>query len=97
MQARYLVPARTELFEAAHYYSGISMRLAVDFMREVERAVSEIEAFPQSAPMLADSVRRKVLRKYPHSLLYLTEPDAIVILAVMHHKRRPGYWEDRMT
>ncbi|MBA3346286.1 MAG: type II toxin-antitoxin system RelE/ParE family toxin [Gemmatimonadales bacterium] len=35
------------------------------------------------------------LRRFPYSLLYRIETDRIYVLAVMHHRRRPGYWTDR--
>ncbi len=44
----------------------------------------------------AQGVRRKVLARFPYSLLYLEGPDYIRIVAVMHHRRRPGYWVERL-
>jgi toxin ParE1/3/4 len=33
----------------------------------------------------------------PYSIVYVADDDAIVILAVAHHKRRPGYWLRRVA
>jgi len=33
-----------------------------------------------------------VLRKFPYSMFYIVEREVVVIVAVAHHKRRPGYW-----
>jgi hypothetical protein len=36
------------------------------------------------------------LRRFPFGLLYAIETERIVIVAVAHLKRRPGYWKDRI-
>ena len=41
-------------------------------------------------------MRRCLLRVFPYSLLYTIESDFILIVAVMHGKRRPGYWRYRL-
>jgi len=41
--------------------------------------------------------RRRVLRRFPYSIVFLLEPAEIVIVAVAHHKRRPGYWIGRVS
>ena len=38
------------------------------------------------------SYRRRVLRRFPYSIFYVVDPDVIIIVALAHHKRRPGYW-----
>jgi hypothetical protein len=37
-----------------------------------------------------------VLNTFPFSIVYLDDPDAVKIVAVAHHKRRPGYWKGRL-
>jgi len=37
-----------------------------------------------------------VLRQFPYSLFFIIENDTVVIVAVAHHKRRPGYWLPRL-
>jgi hypothetical protein len=34
--------------------------------------------------------------RVPYSLFFKVNTDEVVILAVAHHSRRPGYWIDRM-
>lgn len=40
-------------------------------------------------------IRRFVLRKFPYSIIYSIEPDCVMILAVAHQRREPGYWRER--
>jgi hypothetical protein len=35
---------------------------------------------------------RILLEPYPFSVVYVIRGDEVVIIAVAHHKRRPGYW-----
>jgi mRNA-degrading endonuclease RelE of RelBE toxin-antitoxin system len=37
------------------------------------------------------------LHTFSYNLVYVVESDEIVILAVAHHKRRPGYWRGRLS
>ena len=35
-------------------------------------------------------------REFPYSVVYLEQPDRVWIVAVMHAKRQPGYWHNRL-
>lgn len=37
------------------------------------------------------------LRKFPFSLIYSMEKEGLLILAVAHHRRPPGYWAHRLS
>ncbi len=34
-------------------------------------------------------------KKYPYTIFYRLTPRRIRIVAVAHHKRKPGYWKQR--
>ncbi len=88
--------ADAELTEAVRYYEREERGLGARFEAEVVRGIDRIRIAPESAPVVRPGgVRRKVLSGFPYSLVYAVEPDRIRIVAVMHHKRRPGYWADR--
>jgi toxin ParE1/3/4 len=61
-------------------------------------AIDGLCELPEAWPLWPGrvDVRRRVLRRVPNSILYLVEADAIVIVAVAHHRRRPGYWLSRL-
>ena len=40
--------------------------------------------------------RRHFRRTFPYAVIYVDDPDLILVLAVAHFKRRPGYWIDRL-
>ena len=88
--------ARSELHESAHYYEDRVQGLGKALVDDVDNGVREILENPLASPLVGSEMRRKVLRRFPFSLLYVVEPDRIRIIAVAHHKRRPEYWRYRL-
>jgi toxin ParE1/3/4 len=41
-------------------------------------------------------VRRYLADDFPFAILYLDEVDAVWIVAIMHLKRHPDYWQHRL-
>jgi len=41
-------------------------------------------------------VRKKIVQRFPIAVLYKVEEAEVVIVAVMHLRRRPGYWIGRL-
>lgn len=95
MQLRILLPAEQELAHAAAYYEARSSGLGHDFLKKVESAFRELALFPNRWPVYADGIRRRPIHRFPYSILYRLDPEVVVILAVVHQKRRPDYWSDR--
>jgi len=87
--------AETELNDAADYYALQSPGLDRQFIAEIEKALSQIVAFPEASSPVHARTRRKVLLGYPYSLMYSVTDVQIRILAVAHHARRPFYWHGR--
>ena len=93
---QFLPEAEEEMNEAARFYEGRSEGLGEDFLEEVQHTVESILAFPQSGPVISENLRRRILQRFPFGLLYAIEDERIVIVAVAHLKRRPGYWKGRV-
>jgi hypothetical protein len=46
---------------------------------------------------LTGDARRCLTRKFPYGVIYTQEDnDSILILAIMHCSREPGYWKSRL-
>ena len=84
-----------ELREATAFYSKESPALGDAFLDEVARALSQIRELPNSCPLVSRTVRKKVLRRFPYSVLYSVHSEEIRVLAISHQKRRPFYWRGR--
>ncbi len=88
--------ADAEFQEAIDYYRGESQDLAVKFYRQVLSALARIEAHPKAWPRVRGQVRKCLVEDFPYKLLYTIEPDRIFVVAMMHAKRRPNYWAERL-
>ncbi len=87
--------AEFEIDEAVDFYEMECLGLGRVFIDEIEKAIESISQFPEASQILRGRVRRKVLHKFPYSVVYSIRPDEIRILAVAHQKRRPFYWRGR--
>jgi len=87
--------ALLEYEEAALYYRAISRDLAASFVKSVEEGITEILERPFAWPAVEDDVRRHLTKRFPFGIYYDVQGDYILILAVMHMSRKPGYWKDR--
>ena len=92
----FLPEAEQEMLEAARYYESQASGLGIDYLSEIERAVVAISASPMTWPILEGELRRRLVRRFPFGILYHIEPKEIIIVAVAHLSRRPGYWRGRI-
>ncbi len=96
MTVRNLSVADEELADAMMFYLGESPMAADRFIDEFDRARKEILRDPLRNPRYEGELRVKVLRDFPFSIYYLIEETEIVLVAIMHQARKPGYWKDRL-
>lgn len=89
--------ARREYRDAAAYYEAARPGLGAAFTLEIESVIEQITASPERWRSFEDDVRRCLARRFPYALLYSIETDYILIVAVMHGSREPGYWKHRMA
>ncbi len=87
--------AEAEFNEAIDYYEEIESGLGYDFALEVYSAINRSVEFPKAWSLFDDEVRRSLVRRFPHGVLYSEDPEGIFILAVMNLHRNPGYWKHR--
>ena len=91
----FLALARQEVREAFDWYLDRSPRAAQRFLAELDRAIGLIRETPNVWPAFENDTRRYVLQGFPYSIIYRQLADALQVVAVAHHKRRPGYWHSR--
>ncbi len=87
--------ADAELTAAIVDYARIDPRLGAEFYHEVERVIREICLQPKRFRQIDPPVRRALTGKFPYAIVFFERPQGILILAVMHGMRRPGYWRSR--
>lgn len=92
--------AVADLTAAGDWYERRRPGLGLDLVEEIERALEVIAESPTAWPRWPGApteleIRRVLLPRFPFALPYLIQADRIVVLAVAHEKRRPGYWLPR--
>ena len=92
---RYLPSAREELNEAAAFYEASVPGLGEAFLDDVERAIELVRERPRIGASVGRGFRKAILRRFPFSIVYVDRDEEIVIVAVAHQRRRPGYWRER--
>jgi plasmid stabilization system protein ParE len=95
MRVRFHPAAAAEVERAQVWYEERSVLAAAGFLQELTRAIQRLRAAPERYPSAEHGTRRIVLEQYPFTAFYLTRRDEILIVAVAHHRRRPGYWAAR--
>lgn len=66
------------------------------FAEAVEEAALRASEFPSAGSPATKSTRRVQLKEFPFALVYRSDSEGIVIFAVAHHARKPGYWVSRL-
>ncbi len=93
----FLDEALEEAEDAARWYAERSSEAAAAFVEELERSVAEIQRAPGTWPAYEYDTRRFLLARFPFSIVYRVEPNRLVVVAVSHAHRRPGYWKGRIS
>ncbi|MGH7566798.1 MAG: type II toxin-antitoxin system RelE/ParE family toxin [Gemmatimonadota bacterium] len=94
---RNLRAASEEFAAAVEWYEEQLPGLGADFFDAVAETTTRIQAHPEiGAPTSAGKRTRRVLvPRFPYQVVYQPMADQIVIVAIAHLKRRPGYWTNR--
>lgn len=93
MKVILLEPALHELTEARDYYlKQASARIAAAFVEQFDSTASLILAHPRLGKPLSSRVRALPISRFPYSVIYRITSEAIIVLAIAHQRRRPGYW-----
>lgn len=87
--------ARVEYLKAVAYYEERQAGLGARFTVEIESAIQRIVEAPHRWRKIEGEIRRCLAHTFPYGVLYSVEADYVLVLAIMHHSRKPGYWRNR--
>jgi len=91
-----LAEAEEELSEAALWYESKQPGLGVRFRDEIAHIVSRIAEDPTLWREREGGYRRVNCPVFPYFDAYIIRNQRIVIAAVGHGHRKPGYWKSRV-
>ena len=92
----FLPAAQEEFLDASIRYETQVLGLGIEFILDTEHAVARIAAFPKHGSQFFAGTRRVVLARFPYSIVYEILTEGLLIVAIAHHRRRPGYWRHRL-
>ncbi|MBT3222748.1 MAG: type II toxin-antitoxin system RelE/ParE family toxin [Proteobacteria bacterium] len=89
--------AATEEQASVDWYENRRPGLGAEFATAIDDALHRICENAEGYPLWQDGqpFRKCTMRRFPYSLFYVLEQDAVVVLAVAHSRRRPGYWQQK--
>lgn len=87
--------AEQEYLSAIGWYRERSLTAAENFQNAVNHAVGSVAASPQRWPKYFEQFRKYTLRQFPFSVIYQELMTEVVVFAIAHGHRRPGYWKSR--
>ncbi len=96
MDIVFLEPAESELDEAISYYNGERAGLGDEYLVEVLRALERIASFPRSGHPFSRNTRRCLINRFPYAVIYQVSENSILVIAIAHLHREPGYWVHRL-
>jgi plasmid stabilization system protein ParE len=95
-RAHFIPQADAEVEAETQYYRReAGSAVANHFVKAVEQATRLALEFPDAGSPGAGNTRRIQLKKFPFALIYRPEQEGIVVFAVAHNSREPGYWVSR--
>lgn len=94
--------ASGELRADVAWYEERGSGLGDRFEDEVDSVIDGLLEWPESGSVWPgwDSipvVRSRPVPDFPYRLVYLLHADELVVVAIAHAKRKPGYWRDRVS
>jgi len=79
------------------YYSNVLDGLGIKFLQAVESAVNNAVFNPSVGAPSPKGSRSRRVKGFPFSVVFRASDTEIIVVAVMHHRRAPGYWADRLA
>ena len=93
-----LAEAETDLDDAFIWYELQKPGLGIEFITDVEKVFLFIAQNPMASEKLYRKIHRQVVKRFPYSIYYSINNtlSQIQVVGVLHHKRNPKTWKDRL-
>jgi toxin ParE1/3/4 len=88
--------ALDEAVAATEWYAKRSRRAAESFLDEMDRMIVRLSENAGQFPTFDFGTRRAMLRRFPWPLVFRETSSGLEVIAVVHSRRRPGYWRNRV-
>ena len=89
--------AQADYDESLDWYASRSRQTATNFAVAVDESLDRIQRNPTTFHALDSHHRECLLRRFPFRIVFRVVDDCVVVVALAHAKRRPGYWRNRTS
>jgi plasmid stabilization system protein ParE len=96
MIVEFLEDAEQELVEVALWYESKEAGLGVRFRNEIAHVVDRIREDPLLWRERTGGYRQVNCPVFPYYIPFFIRKNKIIIAAIAHGHRRPGYWKSRV-
>jgi plasmid stabilization system protein ParE len=91
-----LETAEEDIAEAAEFLARQSPGLEDRFLAELAHTLERLLANPRVGPLIEPGIHKLGVRTFPYNVIYEIHPLRVRVIALAHHRRRPGLWKDRV-
>ncbi len=95
MTVEFTTEARDDLFEAAEYYESQEKGLGSRMRDEISKIIRTVASVPYLWRERCAGYRRVNCPVFPYFVAYVIRDESIVVVAVIHGGRKPGFWHNR--
>jgi len=88
--------AEQDIDDAYRWYETNKDGLGEIFLDNIAESFRKMREFPKIYPAVHRGVRRAFVQKFPYGIFYLENDSSITVVAVMHAKKNPINWQERI-
>ena len=96
MKLEFTTDAREDLFEAVDYYEDKEAGLGIRFRDQIADVLRVVITAPYLWRERPSGYRRVNCPVFPYYIAYVVRDDSLVVVAVAHSMRKPGFWHSRL-
>ena len=88
--------AADDVNAARRWYENQRAGLGKEFAQSLSGTIKRIQGMPRMYVRVLEEVRRAKLARFPYVVYYRLLDSSIEILAVLHGRRHPSVWQERI-
>ena len=88
--------AENDLSKAFSWYEEKLQGLGYEFLLQIDAGINLLSKNPKLHPIEYRETRKHIIQRFPYKIIYMSKEDTIIIIAVIHSRRRPGLSKKRV-
>jgi plasmid stabilization system protein ParE len=94
---KYHPEARAEVLDTVRWYLSQSNSAAIKFHEQLQLAEDKVRRNPELGSIYLHDCRIQRLGRFPYGIIYQLRSNYILVVAIAHLHRKPGYWKKRTS